>query len=59
MTGSSLVPDVSAAVDLTFGHPGLAGLLIGEDLHVPVRFDVEVVSAFRSLLPRGAVAPDS
>lgn len=63
VTGSSLVVslvlDASAAVDLTLGHPGLARLLLGEELHVPVHFDVEVVSAFRSLLLRGAVGHDS
>lgn len=54
----SLVLDASAAVDLTLGHPGLADLLLGEDLHVPAHFDVEVASAFRGILIRGSASPD-
>jgi len=48
----SLVLDSSAAVDLVVGRPELTVLLVGQDLHVPIHFDVEALSAVRGLLLR-------
>ncbi len=48
----SLVLDSSAAVDLVVGRPELTVLLVGQDLHVPMHFDVEALSAVRGLLLR-------
>ena len=46
----SVVVDASAALDIALGRqPRLAMLLVGEDLHVPMTFDVEVPSALRRL----------
>jgi predicted nucleic acid-binding protein len=46
----SVVLDASAALDLVLGlKPRLALQLVGEDLHVPMTFDVEVASALRRL----------
>lgn len=46
----SVVLDASAALDIALGlRPRLAMLLVGEDLHVPMTFDVEVASALRRL----------
>jgi predicted nucleic acid-binding protein len=46
----SVVVDASAALDIALGRQSrLAMLLVGEDLHVPMTFDVEVPSALRRL----------
>ena len=46
----SIVLDASAALDIAVGlQPRLAMLLVGEDLHAPMTFDVEVASALRRL----------
>ena len=46
----SVVLDASAALDIALGlRPRLAMLLVGEDLHAPMTFDVEVASALRRL----------
>lgn len=46
----SVVLDASAALDIALGlQPRLALRLVGEDLHVPMTFDVEVASALRRL----------
>lgn len=56
----SLVLDASAAVDVTLGAPYLVAPMLGEDLHVPVHFDVEVTSSLRGLVLRGQVsAPEA
>ena len=54
----SLVLDASAAVELVLGRPGLARLLLGEELHVPAHFDVEVVAALRGVQIRGEASAE-
>lgn len=54
----SLVLDASAAVELVLGRPGLARLLLGEELHVPAHFDVEVVAALRGVQIRGEASTE-
>jgi predicted nucleic acid-binding protein len=54
----SVVVDAPAALDIGLGlQPRLALLLEGEDLHVPVTFDVEVASALRRLELEGTISP--
>jgi predicted nucleic acid-binding protein len=54
----SVVVDASAALDIGLGlQPRLAMLLEGEDLHVPMTFDVEVASALRRLELGGTLSP--
>ena len=46
----SVVLDASAALDIALGlQPRRAMLLVNEDLHAPMMFDVEIASALRRL----------
>jgi predicted nucleic acid-binding protein len=53
----SVVVDASAGLDIGLGlQPRLALLLEGEDLHVPMTFDVDVASALRRLELAGTIS---
>jgi predicted nucleic acid-binding protein len=54
----SVVVDASAALDIGLGlQARLALLLAGEDLHVPMTFDVEVAAALCRLELDGTISP--